>query len=907
MIIASQQNDIAHTLPRSWRGLSIVSLPLVLLVGLIVSFSAWRIAVHFDERVVEAQFDALATRHALAIQKQFETSASALQELASLYAVNDAVTGDQFSRFAAPIVDRASALEALSWSPAAPRELPVVIAYVEPPDSAEFLRGLDLGSQPARQQALELARDTGSLSIAAPLAPTQTPQQSGRALALLPRYRPGAPMGTVEERRANLEGYFVAVVNIDLAIAAAFSSQDRADIELMVVATAPSGAAAQWYSSMRPMGGDPIAASPARIDGDDNRPDYAFTFPWGGHAIDLRLVATEANLAAAKTHLPSGVLLAALSLTGLAMLMVYLVRNRTLRIAREAAERTKELRETNDDLRAEVDRRIEVERQLEAHGEDLEKIVAQRTSKQRAASAQLRTILESEPECVKILSSEGQLLDMNAAGLAMIEADSLQQVRGCNVFGLIAEQHRDAFIELNRRVIAGEPGTLEFKINGLRGGSRWLETNAVPFVDPEDGVTKHLAITRDITAKKASLREKKILEAQLRHAQKLESIGVLAGGIAHDFNNLLQVIMGNSEMALKDMSIDASARDRIEASYAAATSAASLCDQMLTYAGHSRQDFQSIHLPQLVESMVNLLKVSYSKSAEFVFNFDKGAGAIEGDDAQIRQVLMNLVTNASESLDNDPGRIALNIGTADIAAVSAASNWVGPVPPAGQYVSLEVSDTGCGMDTQTRDKIFDPFFTTKFTGRGLGLSATLGIIRSHHGFLKVDSVAGQGTSFTVLFPVATPSQKAATTPAAREPGMLDATVLLADDEKAVRKVSCAMLEQLGCRVILAANGREAVEKFTENADDIDIVLMDLAMPRLNGNEACAQIRRIRPDIPVIFCSGYANDAVEADVAAAGFTGFLHKPYRRHQLIRMLQEGLRPGDGRRLRAREMSAT
>ena len=894
----------------------------MLILGVVLTAFAWRTAERFEDRVSEAQFQADAVERSLLIRRQFETGTSALEDLASLYAVNDAITSDQFSRFVAPILAREPSLRALSWNPvirledrdsheaamrqagragyqithrseagglvsASPRDEYVVVAFIEPFEGNESALGFDVNSQITRRLALEQARDSASTAIAAPIVLVQGAGQSTGALEFLPRYRGGTTPDTLEERRASLEGYFVAVVDIAENISAALSNVDTSEFELTVLSTGEGAEQAQLFASHS---SSAEASSASNLE-DPARPSYSSTFPWAGHQIEVRFLASDQRIAAGETWLPLAVLVAGLMFTGLATYMVAVLWGRNVQIAREVADRTRDIQEANEELQAEVARRTEVEKRLESHQHELEGIVEERTAELRATSEQLRTVLESEPECVKIVSADGTLEDMNAAGLAMIEAGSIDDVRGCSIYPLIADEYREAFVDLNRRVIAGESCTLEFELDGLEGGKRVVETNAVPLIDPEGGPTRHLAITRDITARKAFEKEQAELEGQLRQKQKLESIGVMAGGIAHDFNNLLQIIIGNSEIALDKMGGDGSAGESIKASYAAAVDAARLCDQMLTYAGRSRQDIEPVYLPDLVTSIVELLNVSHSKNTELALDFEDDLGMIDGDEAQLRQIVMNLVSNASEAIGTDAGRISVRVSTVDLPVDASGDDWVGSPPPAGQYVGLEVSDTGCGMDAGTIERIFDPFFTTKFAGRGLGLSSTLGIIRGHAGFLSVVSNPDRGTRFNVLFPVSGADGPAEAVEEETQARAFDATIMVVDDEEPVRKIGSAMLERLGCKVILAGNGEEAVEHFNAHGDAIDAVLLDVTMPGMSGHETYAELRRIRSDVAVIFCSGYADDAAYRDDDTRGFTGFLHKPYLRDDLVRILEEAL----------------
>jgi PAS domain S-box-containing protein len=387
--------------------------------------------------------------------------------------------------------------------------------------------------------------------------------------------------------------------------------------------------------------------------------------------------------------------------------------------------------------------------------------------------------------------------------------------------------------------------------------------------------------------------EKKRLEAQFFRAQKLEGLGVLAGGIAHDFNNLLTAILGHANLALMDLAPDAPARDSLREIEKASIRAAELCRQMLAYAGKGQFVVESINLSRLIEELAHLLNISISKKVLLRCQLAEELPAIEADPVQMRQVAMNLVINAAEAIGDTAGVIAISTGVMECDEEYLRGGLVIEPPAPGRYVYLEVTDTGCGMDAKTRAKIFEPFFTTKFAGRGLGLAAVLGIVRGHRGMLKVESELGRGSTFRVLFPA---SAKTATTAASsgspwRWRG--DGTVLLVDDEEAVRNVAGQMLERCGFTVLCARDGREAVELFAARASEIVCVLLDLAMPGMDGEETFRELRRIQPSVRVILASGYGNQEIANRFRGAGLAGMIEKPYQMKALGTKLREALAP--------------
>ena len=369
------------------------------------------------------------------------------------------------------------------------------------------------------------------------------------------------------------------------------------------------------------------------------------------------------------------------------------------------------------------------------------------------------------------------------------------------------------------------------------------------------------------------------LERQIQHAQKLESLGVLAGGIAHDFNNLLMGVLGYADLALMDLAPEAPAREYLEGIETSARRAAELAKQMLAYSGKGRFIVRPLDLSALVQEMTHLLEVSISKKSVLKYHFAEGIPSFEGDATQVRQVVMNLITNASDAIGDRSGLIGVRTGAQYCDRDYLCETYLDDDLVPGLYVYLEVSDTGCGMTREQEEKIFDPFFTTKFTGRGLGLAAVLGIVRGHSGAIKVYSEPGKGTTFKVLFPIADEAAECVD-PEAEVRGEWQGagTVLLVDDEDTVRALGRKMLERMGFSVLAAADGLEGVEVFREHCDDIRFVLLDMTMPHMGGEEAFREMHRIRDDVPVILSSGYNEQDAVSHFAGKGLAGFIQKPY-----------------------------
>lgn len=395
----------------------------------------------------------------------------------------------------------------------------------------------------------------------------------------------------------------------------------------------------------------------------------------------------------------------------------------------------------------------------------------------------------------------------------------------------------------------------------------------------------------DITALLRAQDERLDLERRVQHSQKLESLGVLAGGIAHDFNNLLMGILGNADMAQEEISPLSPAHDSIRSIETSARRAAELSKQMLAYSGKGKFRTGVIDLNRMIEESGRLLEVSISKRATLSFGLSPEIPCVEADPVQLRQVVMNLITNASEAIGDRGGVISVTTGAMECDADYLCGAYVDENLPEGLYVYTEVNDTGCGMSEETLQRLFDPFFTTKFTGRGLGMSAVLGIVRGHKGAIKVLSEVDKGTSVKILLPA---SGELVEGPADTEEDadwQGSGTILLVDDEETVRVVAKRMLTRLGFDVITADDGREAVDIARERHDEIDCVILDFTMTHMDGVQTFRELRRVQSDMRVILASGYSEDEIADRFAGKGLSGVIQKPYSSDAIAAKLREAL----------------
>jgi len=399
-------------------------------------------------------------------------------------------------------------------------------------------------------------------------------------------------------------------------------------------------------------------------------------------------------------------------------------------------------------------------------------------------------------------------------------------------------------------------------------------------------------IFNDITEEKRIAREREELERQVLHAQKLESLGVLAGGIAHDFNNLLMAILGSADLAISALPAASPARRDILEIEKASRRAADLCRQMLAYSGKGEFVVEPVNVGELIEDMLGMLNVSISKRAALRLSLAK-VPAIMADPSQIQQVMMNLIINASEAIGEESGIITVSSGTMHCGTEYLRETYIDEELEEGDFVYVEVSDNGCGMSQEARERIFDPFYTTKFTGRGLGLAAVLGIVRGHHGGIKVYSEEGKGTTFKVLLP-ASDSESRRTASSMKDEDYTwrgSGTILLVDDEEFVIEIGGRMLRHLGFSVLTARNGREALECYKASQEEIVCVLLDLTMPVMDGHEAYRELRTLNPDVCVVLSSGYNERDAIGQFNGKGLSGFIQKPYQMEDLRHVLHDVL----------------
>jgi len=508
----------------------------------------------------------------------------------------------------------------------------------------------------------------------------------------------------------------------------------------------------------------------------------------------------------------------------------------------------------------------------------------------RESETRFRQFSEISTEGI-MLHSFGVINDTNTA-LARMFGYQPEELVGMDPLRLVAEESRADLA----RGLAGDVA-VSMEATGLRKDGTSFPLEVEPRTYLARGGEMRFVCCRDITERKRLETERVELQRQLLHTQKLESLGVLAGGIAHDFNNLLMAVHGNLELARVDLPASSPGRASLERAFHATRRASDLTRAMLAYSGKGRFEVSRVDLNALVRENVDLFRSAVARNVTLNLVLTDLPATIEADTGQVQQVIMNLITNASEAVSGGPGeiRITTSLGKRDEVFLAGSRTIEKPLP--GLYACLEVTDSGNGMDEATLQRLFDPFFTTKFTGRGLGMSAVLGIVRGHKGAIMVQSVPGGGTTVSVLFPAVEAGEKSPPVPSGRpqEPAdfSLSGMALVVDDEKAVRDVGIALVSYLGFKPIGAADGEEALQLFERHGGELAFVLLDMTMPRMDGITALREMKRRKPDARVILCSGFGEQDAAERAASEGAAGFIQKPYGLEQLKTTILEVLGP--------------
>ena len=847
---------------------------LVFLVGAALTLAGFLFTRDAYRRQVEAQFQAAARDRAESVVQGLQIGFDDVAILRGFFEASDEVSRQDFDDFLAPVLARHPYIQALQWLPEvtpgnrtaleaearrthpgfryfnrnaegkalelAPGDTFFAVHYVAPLRGNEVTLGYSAMSVATRQETLGKALRTGRLTASGRIRLIQeTAEQAGLLVMQPVRGKAGRALGVVQ---------------------GVFRMGDL--VQKSVAFLEPKGVIVRLFDASAPAAESLLHEEPSPLPALGRVKDEGLrlvrTFDVAGRNWTVAVTPAGGHYT---LGIPGGAWIVLLGGMAFSLLLAGYVQ--TL-LSNEA------------DIRGQVETRTrELALETQSHLRDAQAL--------RESEARFRHLLEVMGEGLWVLDGKGATTFVNRRMAEMLGYAPGEMV-GRSLFEFMAE----ADVPQAQRNMAdrrdGQGAQHDFRFLRKDGGELWTIVTGTPVLDEDGQVVSILGVITDITERRRQE------QAQLQ-SQKLESLGVLAGGIAHDFNNLLTAILGNISLAQLCIPKLSPAWPYLENMERTVHRATNLTRQMLAYSGKGRFVVGPLDLNQAVEEMSHLLSVSISKKVALRYQLQPGLPVLMAEASQIQQVVMNLVTNASEAIGEAEGIVSIRTGTQTFGADLLARDFPGQPLEPGLFITLEVSDTGLGMAPEVQARIFEPFFTTKFTGRGLGLSAMQGIVRGHHGGIRVYSELGQGTTFKLIFPAGTGEAPSAAEPRIEDTWRGRGTILVVDDEESVRLVAAELLRSMGFDVIMANDGLEALGTFRESTVPIRAVLMDLTMPRLDGVETFRELRCLDPGCRVVLTSGYNEQEAIQDFLGKGLVAFVQKPFLRSDLLQAMRKAL----------------
>lgn len=875
----------------------------LLVVGVAASVAGFVMVRNAEENLARADFEEQARRTAQLVTAGLQRHADTLHALRSLFHYSAGVSRAEFAGASRELNSRHAGIRALEWVPrvpgaqrgaveaavrqegfpdfefrdrhggtrlerAVPRPEYFPVVYIEPMEGNEPALGFDLRGG-ITWPIMEDIAGTGRLAASGRL-PLLTP--SGRTewgyVMQLPVYEWPLPGGTDEARRTHLSGFLLGVFHLAPMLESFLEPHGERRLDVLFIDRS-AGADREFlhYSSRSGVASEAAEAPTTREF--QTGLHLLVNVDQGGRTWELWF-RPHASWEPPQGYVKSWLTFAVgILLTGLVGNFMLGALRRESEVTRLVTERTAELRDTQHALELELSDRRETERRLTTFVSQLPGAAFRCAGDERLTALFVSDGMES------------------LTGYPAAEFNS-----GRVHFGELAAAGTDSRLPaaIARAIGRREPFETEFRIRDRSGEERWLLVRGRP-IFADDGALRFIeGLAIDVTPLKRAENEKIAFERQLLETQKLESLGVLAGGIAHDFNNLLTAMLGNATLARLESPADGPVGPYLDQIEQAARRASDLCRQMLAYAGRSELRRRGVDLSGLVRSTTVLLRVSVRKNTRLELDLAAGLPAVLGDAGQLQQVVMNLVINAAEAVGAGPGEVHVRTYPETLDAARIRSALIGRDRPAGEYAGCEVRDSGCGMDAATLARIFEPFFTTKFAGRGLGLAAVLGIVQRHEGVLFVESQPGRGSVFRLFLRAhGGPVELEDTAPVPRPE--LKGEVLVVDDEESMRTVLDRALRRSGLKVRTVASGDEALAVLAAEPRQFGVVLLDLTMPGLSGEETLRRLRANGSDLPAIVMSGYSESDTMQRVADLGVAGFVGKPFELAQLLEKLHRVL----------------
>ncbi|WLT32197.1 CHASE domain-containing protein [Geothrix sp. PMB-07] len=857
--------------PSLWRRLRTLS---VLLVGLGLSLGGFFLTRDSYRRQVEAQFQAAARDRAESVVQGMQNGFDDVVVLRGFYEASDQVTREDFRTFLEPVIARHPYIQALQWLPrvspanraaleaearkgypdfrfffreadGAIHEIPPgtifhAVQFVAPLKGNEVTLGFSAENLSTRQEALQRALRTGELAASGRVRLIQETGNQAGVLVMIPvRDAKGQNLGVVQ-----------GVFRMGDLVQKSLAFLEPKGVEVRLIDASAPAAEGLLHEEPSPL--------PALGQTREEGLRLVRTFKLAGRTWTVAVNPAPGHYLLGTPTRAWAVLAAGFAFSLLLSVYVSTLLASEAKVRVQVEVRTRELLE-----------------ETESHRRDAQAL--------RESESRFRRLIEVMGDGLWVVDASGITTFVNRRMSEMLGHEP-EELAGRPFLDFVAESDQ---MEVKRNLTERQEGLSaqhDVRFRRRDGSDLWTIVTGTPVLDEQGQVVSIMGVVTDITERRRQE------QAQLQ-SQKLESLGVLAGGIAHDFNNLLTAILGNISLAQLCIPKLSPAWPYLENMERTVHRATNLTRQMLAYSGKGRFTVAPLDLNQAVEEMSHLLSVSISKKVALRYHLQSGLPVLVAEASQIQQVVMNLVTNASEAIGEGEGIVAIRTGSMTYDSEALARDFPGqPIEP-GLFLTLEVSDTGQGMTPEVQARIFEPFFTTKFTGRGLGLSAMQGIVRGHRGGIRLYSEAGKGTTFKLIFPAGSGDPAKKERPRDSEDWSGSGTILVVDDEEGVRNVAADILRSAGFDVVTAHDGLQALERFREGAGSIRAVLMDLTMPHLDGAESFRELRRLDPGCRVVLTSGYNEQEAIQDFLGKGLAAFVQKPFVREDLLRAMRKAL----------------
>jgi PAS domain S-box-containing protein len=871
--------------------------------GIAFCFAAYAYFKSQVHRRMEAELSRCVSEHVAQLQGDVVRYEQQLRTLRVLFDYSDGVTRDEFQGAARELHEWFRDFPVFEWAPrvtaaqrsafeagARSQDLPgfefkeldergqlvrardraeyLPVYYLEPLAGNNEALGFDLKTGRTLAE-LERARDTGLIVSSGVIPLVQDSAITNGWIMIMPLYHTKGPLLTVEDRRQNLAGYVQGVFRVEELFENAWGGNSYSNsMELLALDVSSNQVPKAIYrrSSLPPTLGieDAMVAEFQR----DALREVSVSILERRWKIYFK--PTREWRSRQRDWYSEAFFIAGLFLVGLVSVNLASQQRRSAVVERLVDLKAAQWRQINQELQ----RQVEEQRKTRSELEESQK------NRLRLAAA-----VDQASEMILFCDERGAIRYVNPAFIRLtgfLEADILgKSFEYCQM----EKQPGTSFEEISKRVAETGVWRGGFRASKKNGECFDADVTVSPVRDPSTLKLHYILLARDVTNERQ-------LEEQVRLSQKMEAIGLLAGGVAHDFNNLLQVIQGYASLAMEQANHPAEQRESLDQVQGASERASRLTRQLLAFGRRQALQKEDVDLGVLIGDLLHMIRRIIGEHIEIDLIPGHQLGNVRADRSQIEQVVLNLCVNARDAMPKG-GRLTIELENVLINGSFRESHpWAKP----GHYVLMSIIDNGVGMDKATQTRIFEPFFTTKSKehGTGLGLSVVYGIIKQHDGMVHVYSEPGLGSTFKVYLPVVERAAAVVGHKLAVLPGRGHETIMLVEDEVAVRTLAAKVLERAGYRVLLAADGLEACQVFSENAAQISLVLLDVVMPRMGGREACEKISAMKPGIPVIYCSGYSEGALHGGFELPDGIKLIQKPYAPDELLRHIRSTLDGG-------------